>query len=94
MRLLARGGRLRVAEELDRLSPQEFSEWVAFEQLEGDPWRRLAEILKLGFATLAQLWGGDVRFDDFDPDKKRRRKTAPLVSPGDAARLMRANYGG
>lgn len=94
MRLLARGGRLNVDAELDRLDPRQFDEWVAFEQLEPDPLDRIREVLKLGFATLAGVSGFGARIepDELDPVTRDQSKSK-LMSPEQAAETLRGVYG-
>lgn len=91
-RLAYGSGILDVEAWRDTIPPEVFDHWEAFERVEGEPWARIAEILKLGFATLANCWGAKLEPDFFEPQKANR---APTVSgPAQAERMLRAAYGG
>ena len=73
----------------DTIPPEVFDQWMAFDQVEGDPLARVAEILKLGFAALVNCWGGEVRPNDFDPAAKDH-PAAHVAVPAEAAAAMQA----
>jgi hypothetical protein len=80
---LAKGsGILDVERWLDTIPPEIFNRWVAYDNVEKDPLLRIAEILKLGFATLANNWGANVKPENFDPLAKPVDKEATVNPMG------------
>ncbi len=73
---------------LDRITPQQFDEWVAFFIVEPDVWTRQREILKRGFAAMA--WG-KVEPDAFDPSAESNviADMGSEASPEQAAAMLR-----
>lgn len=86
-RLARWSGILDVEAWRDGVSPEVFDRWVAFDAIEGDPWNRLAEILKLGFTSLATTWGAEVTPDYFEPSKEKAKPH--VAGPAEAAALVR-----
>jgi len=95
LRLAGRGGLTDVDAQLDGLTPEQFDELVAFDQLEPEPLGRLIEIVKLGFTALARAWGMDIRPDDLDPVAKAEAAAAPGqdVTPEQGAQLLTGYLG-
>lgn len=84
---------------LDRLTPGEFDEWLAYEEIEPDPLERIVTILGLGFAALSNALGVSLGPEYFDPhltkvrDEQKRSPTATApvgqeVSPEQGARMF------
>jgi hypothetical protein len=79
---------------LDRLTPEQFDEWLAFWELEPDRLERIATILGLGFSALANTLGAKLDPTHFDPhlakleSERRQGKKAEEVSPNQGARMM------
>ena len=87
---LARGsGILDVEAWRDTISPEVFDAWVAFDQVEEEPLTRIAEILKLGFASLVSTWGAEVTPEQFEP-RREARAAKHVAGPAEAAAVMRA----
>lgn len=79
---------LNVDRLLDSLEPRQFDEWIAYWSIEPDERQRIREILKRGFAMLANCWGAKITPDDLDPVPKQQ--TAVVVKPREAAELFAA----
>ena len=82
---------------LDEMTPRQFDEWMAADAIEpiGQVWT--IEVLKLGLATLANLWVADHPFrpEHFDPAADSSEKpTEQFVSPNAAAAMFTAAVGG
>ena len=84
---------------LDRLTPGDFDEWLAYYELEPEPLERIITILGRGFAAVANGWGAKFKPEDFDRhlakvrDEQKRgpRGAAPgaqEVSPNQGARMF------
>lgn len=79
---------------LDTITPEQFNEWIAYRQLESDPFERLLACIKLiGLYVVTALGGKDVKLEDLDPlrpDEERYDK----ASPKQWQALIRARAGG
>lgn len=91
-RLAYGSGILDVEAWRESIPPEVFDWWEAYERVEGEPSARIAEILKLGFATLANAWGAKISPEDLEPTKAHEGQAAR--GPGDVERMLRAAYGG
>ena len=80
---------LNVDRLLDSVEPRQFDEWLAYWSLEPDERQRIREILKRGFALLANCWGAKITPDDLDPVAKQQ-EPAKLSTPREAAKLFAA----
>lgn len=49
------------------MTPEQFEGLVAYFAVEGDPFIRIIEILKMGFCVLANAWGAKITPDRLDP---------------------------
>jgi hypothetical protein len=49
------------------MTPEQFEALVAYFAVEGDPFIRIIEILKMGFCILANAWGAKITPDRLDP---------------------------
>jgi len=80
---------------LDSIEPQQFSEWLASEELDPlpDPEALLAT-LRLGFAGVCRALGMDVEPDAFDPREGDENKRRTAGTPEKAAAMLRAISGG
>lgn len=78
---------------LDGLTPEQFDEWIAYRQIEADPFERLMKTIKIiGLYVIAALGGKDVTFEDLDPtgpDDEKQHK----ASPREWQSMMRARGG-
>lgn len=53
---------------MDAITPEQFDEWIAFRQIEADPFERLmASIRLIGLYVVTALGGKDVTLEDLDP---------------------------
>jgi len=77
---------------LDRVSPKQFDEWVAFDQLEPPPIDRLIAIVRTGLVALCQAWGVKLTPEDLDPWLKE--EAAQEVKPTQAYNMLKIAYGG
>ncbi len=79
---------------LDRLTPGQFDEWLAYDEIEPAPLQRIITILGLGFAALSNAWGNKLGPEYFDPhlaklaDEQGGGRKAEEVSPNQGARMM------
>lgn len=79
---------------LDRMTPRQFDEWIAFRRIEPDPDERLRVIVTTGFLALCHAWGVDLEPEDFDPALKDQPETSDeMMSPDQAAAAARMAYG-
>lgn len=76
----------------ESIPPEIFDWWEAYDRLEGEPYARIAEILKLGFATLANSWGAKIAPEDLEPAKSHDSSAAK--GPAEVERMLRTAYGG
>ena len=77
------------------LTPQQFNELMVAETLEPITLRYVVQCLKLGFATLANLWcqGSPFKPDDFDPGADRTKTEDEFVSPNAGAAMFQTVIG-
>ncbi len=76
-----------------RVTATDFDWWEAFDKLEPDPWDRIREVLKLGFAAIVAAWtSAEVDPDSFDPQAKRE-KEQQFVSADAAMGMVKGAYG-
>ena len=77
------------------LTPQQFNELMVAETLEPITLRYLVEVLKLGLATLANLWCQDSPYkpNDFDPGADRTKPDEEFVSPNAGAAMFQTVIG-
>jgi hypothetical protein len=80
---------------LDMIEPRQFDEWMAYEQLEGDPDERLREILRNGLAAIATACGmGAAQITPEMLDRKYKpeesKQDAKPWTPLEVAKAMRA----
>jgi len=99
MRLCARAGILDVERVLERLTPEQFDQWMAFEQLEGDPLdevrkllHRQMEALKLGFSAVCAAWGLEVKPGYFDVQPAKETAGSGKGQATKRDRRQRAGY--
>lgn len=78
---------------LDRMTPQQFDEWVAFRRIEPDPDDRLRVIVTTGLLALCKAWGTDLEPKDLDPVLKDKPEDTPMMTPDQAAQAARMAYG-
>ena len=76
---------------LDTVSPRQFDEWVAFDQLEPPPIDRLRVIVRTGLLQLCRAWGSELTPEDLDPWLKE--EAAQEVKPDQAYNMLKAAYG-
>lgn len=67
MRLSLLCGRLDWENLLQTLTPEQFDEWIAYLAVEGDPFIRVVEVLKLGLCATASAFGGKLGLEHLDP---------------------------
>jgi len=77
---------------LDTVTPKQFDEWIAYKSLEPDKLDRLRVILLRGFECLCNAWGAKIGAKDLDPFYEEQE--AEEVTPAEAAKRMKAAYGG
>ena len=77
---------------LDTVSPKQFDEWVAFDQLEPPPIDRLIAIVRTGLVALCQAWGVALTPNDLDPWLKEIESQE--VKPDQAYNMLKIAYGG
>ncbi len=74
-------GRFDVDAMLAETTPHEMNEAIAFDAIEPDPFHRIAEILKRGFAMLCL--SDTVTPDDFEPSEMRMADQESTGDGGD-----------
>ncbi len=76
----------------DTIAPEQMAMWRAFRTIQPDIGDRICEILKIGFAAVANSMGAKYEPDDFEPcpDKKR---PAPVMGPAQIAARVRGKRG-
>jgi len=75
---------------LDELTPRQFDEWIAYQQVEPDKMDRLRLILTTGFLALCRSWGVDLTPEMLDPALESAQ--GQEVSPAQAEAMVRAAY--
>lgn len=78
---------------LDRMTPQQFDEWVAYRNIEADPEDRLRRIVTTGFLALCKAWGMDLEPEDLDVALKEAKSEPEEMTPNQAVAALRMNYG-
>jgi hypothetical protein len=80
---------------LAEIESRDFDEWMAFRRIEPDPLDRIAEILKIGFATLCAVNGAEIEPDKFESPQKRiddNSDKQQVCSPRAIAGKLREKY--
>lgn len=70
----------------DELTPEEWDEWVAFDELDGIANQKLEHIMAIGFSIISRQLGSELEWWQFIPhqEKPSERK----VGPGEAASMF------
>ncbi len=89
-------GEVDVDALLDRMTPQQFDEWVAYETVEGFSNERILAVLAVGFSAMVNSWGGKTKPEQFLPKYERKKPddSYELKAQEQQAALMRAFRGG
>lgn len=70
----------------DALSPLQMAKWRAFRKIQPDQMDRVCDILKKGFAAVANSMGAKFDEDDFEPVEDKKRPP-PVTRPLTAAEI-------
>jgi hypothetical protein len=74
---------------LGAITPGLFSEWLAFEEIEGDPVQRLIEVVKLAAVAVCSALGMRIEPEMLDPQETNEQE----CSPEQGAAIARAKMG-
>jgi len=77
---------------LDTITPQQFNEWIAFEEIEPDQTDRMRTIITTGFLALAASWGMEIEPKDLDPLLRDAPAASEDMTPEQAAAAAQLAY--
>ena len=78
---------MNVEDMRDSMTPLQFAKWQAFRTMQPDPADRICEILKMGFAAVANAWGASYEPDHFEPASDKKR-VPHVIGPAQAAAMV------